>query len=233
MRSEAPKRLFGRRIGHRLSKRQTQLWDELLPRLSIDIECDADRPLSTTFDHPVREVWLEIGFGGGEHLAWQALQHPDIGFVGVEPFINGVAKLLSEIEERQIRNIKIHPGDARDLVPLLAETSIARAFVLFPDPWPKKRHHKRRLICADFLEQLGRVMKPEAELRVATDISDYARTMLLAVARSSYFEWCPSQPSDWRDRPADWPSTRYEQKALNAGRHCTYFRFRRKAIRAH
>ncbi len=159
-------------------------------------------------------VVLEIGFGGGEHLVAQASAHPDQRFIGVEPFINGVASCLRHIEESGAQNIRLHQGDARDVVARLPDASLDRVYILFPDPWPKARHHKRRLIQPEFLGELARVMKPGAELRFATDWANYAAWTLEHVTRDARFKWLAESAADWR---AAWPEhvqTRYEQKQL-------------------
>jgi tRNA (guanine-N7-)-methyltransferase len=221
-------RSYGRRRGRKPSTRQAALLDGLLPDVVLNLSDPPPGSLGTLFAPPVREVWLEIGFGGGEHLLWQAAQHPDIGMIGCEPFEDGVVKVLRAIEERGTANIRLHPDDARAVLRWLPEASIRRAFILFPDPWPKKRHQKRRLVSPATLRELARVMAPGAELRLATDIGDYARWMLLAIREEGSFAWEPAGPSDWRLRPADWPQTRYEQKALKEGRRSAYFRLRRR-----
>lgn len=175
----------------------------------------------------VRDVWLEIGFGGAEHLVWQARTHPDVGFIGAEPFVDGVGKALAAIETSALNNVRLLADDARPLLRWLPTGSIGRAFVLFPDPWPKKRHVKRRLVARPVLDELARLMRPGAELRIATDIGDYARTMLMAVNESGAFRWLATGPDDWRRRPADWPETRYEAKAIREGRRRYFFRFAR------
>ena len=215
-------RTYGRRKGRSLSPRKLRLVNELLPGLRLDLSSPAPAPLTNLFRAPVSQVWLEIGFGGGEHLAWQANANPDIGIVGCEPFINGVAKLLSEIDERKLTNVRIWDGDVRDVLDWLEDGCVARVFVLFPDPWPKTRHHKRRLISAPTLATLARVMRPGAQLRIASDIGDYVRASLEAVFAGDAFEWQANQPGDWRARPADWPQTRYEKKALREGRAAHY-----------
>ena len=221
-------RSYGRRRGRKPSSRQAALLDQLLPDVVLNLSDPAPAPLVRLFAVPVREVWLEIGFGGGEHLLWQAAHNPDVGFMGCEPFQDGVTKVLGGIEQGQIANIRLHADDARAVLRWLPEASLARAFILFPDPWPKKRHQKRRLVSAGLLRELARAMAAGAELRIATDIGDYARWMLQAVLVEASFAWEPSGPSDWRQRPADWPATRYEQKALNEGRRCTYLSLRRR-----
>ena len=213
------KRLFGRRKGHALSPRQTRLIEELLPRLKFDPE--VVRSEST---------WLEIGFGGGEHLIAVAEANPDVTVVGCEPFVNGVASLLGVVSDKGLANIRVHPDDVRDILHTISPGMLQRTFILFPDPWPKRRHVKRRLINASFLKQLAVAMAPGSELRVATDIGDYARTILVAVRTVPQFSWQAREACDWRERPHDWIETRYETKALAAGRRCYYFRFLRNAI---
>lgn len=175
------------------------------------------------------EVWLEIGFGAGEHLAWQAEQHPDVGLLGAEYFINGIASLLRRINDRKIGNLRVYQGDGRDLLEALPEASIGRVFLLFSDPWPKARHHKRRVIQEATIGQLARIMADEAELRLATDDMDYLKWMLERVVHHPDFEWLAQGPADWRARPPDWPPTRYEIKALDQGRRPAYLRFRRRS----
>lgn len=223
-------RSFGRRRGRKLSPRQQALVDDRLPHLAVDLSAPAPAALTQLFSAPVREVWLEIGFGGGEHLLWQARASPDVGLVGCEPFLDGIVKVLTGIEEAAggLGNVHLHADDARPLLRWLPTASIARAFILFPDPWPKARHQKRRLVSEATLRELARVMPSGAELRLGTDIAHYARTMLIAIAREGSFAWTARGPADWRERPGDWPQTRYEAKALAAGRRCSYFRFVRR-----
>jgi len=218
-------RSFGRRRGRKLSVRQERLLAELAPRVRPDLARPPPADATALFDVPVRQVWLEIGFGGAEHLAWQARHHPEVGVIGCEPFEEGVVKALTLIEDEHLPNIRVHPDDARPLLRWLPAASLDRVFILFPDPWPKARHRKRRLVGTALLDQLARVMKPGAELRLGTDIGDYARTMLVALMRHPHFRWTAKQPADWRERPEDWPGTRYEAKALREGRRCTYLRF--------
>jgi len=175
------------------------------------------------------EIWLEVGFGGGEHLAWQAAQNPGVLMIGAEPFINGVAKLLGQIDDKKLENIRIHHGDARPLIEALPDGCLTRLFVLHPDPWPKTRHHKRRMINPWFLVEAVRLLRPGGELRVASDIPDYITWTLMHAARVPALDWLAERPADWRVRPADWPRTRYEAKALKEGRPATYLRFHRKA----
>jgi tRNA (guanine-N7-)-methyltransferase len=219
---EGPGAFYGRRKGKRLRTAQDDLLRTLLPRLRVD----PHEPLKA-FDTPVSAVWLEIGFGGGEHLAAQARAHPEIGFIGCEPFVNGVAKLLAVIAREGLRNIRIWDADATELIPRLPPGSIARAYVLYPDPWPKRRQRKRRFVSDDKLAALAPVMAAGAQLRFATDIDDYAGWALARVLRSRAFRWTAERPEDWR-RPWDgWPGTRYEAKALHEGRRPSYLTFER------
>jgi tRNA (guanine-N7-)-methyltransferase len=227
-----PIRTFGRRHGRKLSARQQRLLAEELPRLEIDINAPPPRAATDLFPPGIRDVWLEIGFGAGEHLIWQAEQNPDVGFIGCEPYLDGVVKVVDAVLARGLSNVRVFPNDARHLLKWLPESSIGRVFILFPDPWPKKRHHKRRLVSAPFLHTLARVMKPGAELRIATDVGDYARTTLLAVRATPAFRWLANGPADWRNRTADWPMTRYEEKARAEGRRPIYLRFERVAFDA-
>jgi tRNA (guanine-N7-)-methyltransferase len=210
---------YGRRKGKSLRRHHSELMDVLLPHLRVDL---AD-PL-----HGMGERrWLEIGFGGGEHLAHQAGLHGDVSFIGAEPFVNGVAKMLALVEEKKLSNVKIHDADARPLLEALPELSFERIYLLYPDPWPKARHHRRRFVTPEHLEPLARVLKPGAEFRVATDIPDYVRQTLEEVPRHG-FDWLAEGPQDWRRPWDDWLSTRYEQKALREGRVPHYLTFRRR-----
>ena len=225
--AEAQLRSYGRRKGRPLSARQERLLTELLPRLRLDLKPPAPRNLRDLFPVPVGEAWLEIGFGSGEHLLWQAEHHEDVGLIGCEPFINGVASLLGAVEQRAVANIRIHDGDAREVLAWLPEGAISRIFMLFPDPWPKKRQLKRRLLALETVKELAWVLAPGGELRFASDDGDYAAQALVLIGRSGLFEWAAARPADWRERPADWPETRYERKAVGAGRKLIYLKFAR------
>lgn len=222
---------YGRLKGKALKKSQKTYLDEDLADLSLGAVNWDENPdrvpldLKQLFDN--RPVWLEVGFGGGEHLVHQAQGNPDTGIIGAEPYINGVAMLLGKIRRAGLSNIAIHPGDARDLMDVLPPTSIARAFLLYPDPWPKARHHRRRFVTQEHLEPLARAMQPGAILRVATDIPDYVRQTLQEVPQAG-FDWLAEGPHDWREAWPDWISTRYEQKALREGRVPHYLTFRRR-----
>ena len=208
-----------------MSPRQEGLLGTALPRLAIGLHEPAPASLIELFGPAVADVWLEIGFGGGEHLLWQARHHADIGMIGCEPFLDGVVKVLSAIDREPAAHVRLHADDARPLLRWLPRASIGRAFMLFPDPWPKARHQKRRLVSETTLSDLAHALRPGAELRIATDIDDYARAMLLAIRAEGSFRWTAQTAADWRQRPADWPPTRYEAKALREGRRCSYFRF--------
>ena len=180
------------------------------------------------FPVPAAELWLEIGFGAGEHLAEQAMAHPDIGFLGAEVFENGVVKLLAEVQRRELANVRILVDDARLLLAALPDACLGRVFILFPDPWPKQRHHKRRMVSPGVLGQLARIMKEGAELRLATDDIGYLRAMLELVPAHPGFAWQARGPADWLRRPPDWPATRYEAKAVAADRIPHFLRFTRR-----
>jgi tRNA (guanine-N7-)-methyltransferase len=199
-----------------------------LPRFHVTLPEVGPLDLEALFGGARSAIWLEIGFGGGDHLAAQAEIHPDIGFIGCEFFENGIEKLLAQIESRRLRNVRIYTDDARLLIAALPPASIARMFVLFPDPWPKRRHHKRRIISRETLDRLGEIMCDAAELQLATDDGDYLSWMLERVTDHPAFEWMARRPTDWRDPPPDWAPTRYEQKARAAGRRPAFLVFRRR-----
>ena len=208
-----PLRTFGRRGGRALSARQQSYIDNLLPKLAVPLLSPGDLKPLELFEN-AREVWLEIGFGGGEHLVGQSQINPDIGFIGCEPFIEGMAKALTGIDENKLTNVRLHMDDARSVVSSLKSGSIARTFILFPDPWPKKRQQKRRLIQPDFLDDLARISAPGASIRFATDVKSYANEALERFLVHEVFEWQAKNADDWRLPPADHLPTRYEAKKL-------------------
>jgi tRNA (guanine-N7-)-methyltransferase len=215
----SPRRLiYGRRRGRPLRPGRKALFEELLPRLAVALPASGPFDPRALFGPALGPIWLEIGFGGGEHLAAQAEARSEVGFLGCEVFENGIARLLSEIDSRRIANIRIFADDARLLIAALPQASIDRVFILFPDPWPKERHKKRRLVSRDTLDRLAAVMRGGAELRLATDDADYLAWMLECATQHRDFEWLARRPADWRRRPADWPPTRYEEKARGQGR---------------
>jgi tRNA (guanine-N7-)-methyltransferase len=227
--SGAPWRNFyGRFRGKTIRPNQQDYLDNDLAALSPgsvgwDVNPARD-PLDLAALFGGKSVWLEIGFGAGEHMVHMAKTYPGIGLIGCEPFVNGVAMLLGKIREAGVTNLAVHPGDARDLFDVLPPESISKVFLNYPDPWPKKRHHRRRFVTPEHLQPLHRVMAPGAELRVATDIPDYVRQTLEEVPKAG-FVWQADRPQDWQTPWADWTSTRYEQKALREGRRPHYLTF--------
>jgi tRNA (guanine-N7-)-methyltransferase len=222
---------YGRRRGRPLRAGQRERQSVLLPQLSFAVPESGRLDPASLFVVPPSAIWVEIGFGGGEHLAEQAERYPGIGFIGCEVFENGVAKLLGEIERRRLANVRVCPNDARPLLAALAPCSIGRVFILFPDPWPKARHHKRRLVAPATLDRLAEIMADGAELRLATDDPGYLSWMLEHATAHPEFAWTARRPVDWRERPVDWPATRYEQKARKAGRAPAFLCFTRRPRR--
>ena len=219
---------YGRTKGKALNAAQYRYLDEDLPRLSVAGITFAENPERNPLDirelSGGRKVWLEVGFGGGEHLVHQALNNPDVQFLGVEPYLNGMAMLLGKIRKAGVDNIKLYMGDARNLLDVLPYNSINKAFLLYPDPWPKLRHHRRRFVTPEHLIPLSKCLKSGAEFRVATDIEDYVRQTLIELPKAG-FEWLSEGPEDWRTPWADWISTRYELKALREDRTPHYMTF--------
>ena len=222
-----PLRWYGRRGGHRLRKGRRDRIERQLPALRL-APPEGIVDLAAAFGAVPSDVWLEVGFGAGEHLAAQAAAHPEIAMVGCEPYVSGVASLLSIIEREGLANIRIFNDDARMLLGALPEATIGRVFVLFPDPWPKKRHHKRRFIQPETLDALGHVMKDGAELRFASDHMGYVRWTLDHAIRHPVFDWLARRPGDWRRRPPDGFETRYERKAAGQGLASVHLGFRRR-----
>jgi tRNA (guanine-N7-)-methyltransferase len=222
--------VYSRRKGHKLRPFRQALMRDLLPEIEIDLEAGPEiiDPFAV-FNADIKQIWLEIGFGAGEHLALQAARRPDVGFIGCEPYVNGVAALLSRIAVDNLSNVRIFPGDARLLLARLAAGRIARLAVLFPDPWPKKRHHKRRIVCPEIIARCADILADGSEFRFATDHSELARWTLLHLHQETRFHWLAEGPRDWRERPEDWPETRYEQKAREGGRAPIFLRYRRVA----
>jgi len=232
-----PRRNFyGRIRGKTLKPNQRRrLSDDLGPLTPAGIrpaENPARMPLDMAALTQGRPLWLEIGFGGGEHMVHQAAANPDVTILGCEPFINGVAMLLGKIDAAGVTNVQVYPGDVRDLFEVLPDASVARAFLLYPDPWPKTRHHRRRFVTSQYLNALARVLVPGAEFRVATDIPDYVRQTMAQVPRAG-FDCLTPAPADWVTPWEDWISTRYELKALRESRRPHYLTFRRGEIDTH
>ena len=219
---------FGRRKGHRLRPHQAGLIETLLPRLALDLATRAPADLARLFPTAVEEVRLEIGFGGGEYLTSTAAARPHVGFIGCEPFINGMAKALAAIEERGLANIRLHFGDALAALDWLPTASLAGIDLVYPDPWPKRRHWKRRFIQENTIADLARLVRPGGEFRFVTDIPDYAAWTLARFARSRDFTWTAERASDWRQPWPGFVATRYEAKATREGRVPCYLTFRRR-----
>jgi len=218
---------FGRRKGHKLRTHQADLIEHLLPRLALDIADPAPPDLTVLFDPPADDVRLEIGFGGGEHLVAEACAFPDTGFIGCEPYFNGMAKILTQIEAHNINNIRLFAGDATELLAWAPPRSLKRVDLIHPDPWPKRRHWKRRFVQDATVAAMARVLTPDGEFRFVSDIDDYGAWTLAHLSRSSDFAWTAECASDWRLPWSDYTLTRYGAKAEREGRRAAYLRFRR------
>ncbi len=219
---------YGRRRGHKLRPNRQALVDNLLPKFRIELPHSEPLNLEQAFSAPKREIWLEIGFGAGEHLAAQAKTHPDIGFIGCEPYINGIASHLSFIERDKLTNIRIFDDDARKLFRVLPDSVFDRVYALYSDPWPKKRHHRRRFISSESVDALIRVMKSGAQLRLASDHMGYVSWMLEHLIGRSELKWQARSKHDWETPPSDWIKTRYEKKADVKGLSSAYLCFSRQ-----
>ena len=220
----AIRRLYGRRQGHKLRAGQASLVDELLPRVSVP---DTGRLTAETLFGDARPLELEIGFGAGEHLAAQATARPDTGFVGCEPFLNGVVGALGHLHEQDLANVRLHMGDALDVLERLPDASLSRVYLLHPDPWPKARHAKRRMVNPGPLDLIAAKLKPGCEFRLGTDDPTYCRWATMVMDTRRDFVWTAGAPADFLTRPADWPETRYERKARRQGHEVWYFTYRR------
>ncbi len=218
---------FGRRKGHKLRIHQADLIAHLLPQLALDIGSPAPANLADLFEMPLDDVRLEIGFGGGEHLIAEAQAFPTIGFIGCEPYVNGMAKILTQIEAANIRNIRLYAGDATELVAWATPRSIARIDLIHPDPWPKRRHWKRRFVQDATVAAMARIIKPHGEFRFVSDIDDYCAWTLAHLLRSPDFLWLAERAADWHLPWAGYTMTRYGRKAEREGRKAAYLRFRR------
>lgn len=223
---EAERAFFGRRKGKRLRGLQEDRLETLLPALRIDLPPGGGRidprTLFTDMETPPDEIWLEIGFGGGEHLAARAAAHPGIGFIGAEAFVNGVVKLLAEIDGRGLRNVRVRDGDVAPLLARLPDACLGQVSLLYPDPWPKRRQRKRRFVSDESLAQIARLLKDGGTFRFASDIDDYAGWTLARIARCPDLHWPAASARDWLRPFPGWPGTRYEAKALATGRRPTY-----------
>ena len=223
---------YGKRLGRKLRNRQKEYLEVDLAKLNIlnflgnSPKGTKELDLANAFAGK-SPVWLEIGFGSGEHLLYQARKNSDVGFIGCEVYLNGIASLLGKMQVEELDNLLLYPDDIRSLLPYFPKRSIARVFVLYPDPWPKKKHHRRRFVTPEHLEPLARIMQPGSQLRIATDIPDYARQAVEQLNLNPNFEWEVAQASDWQQPWDDWQSTRYENKALLNNRVPIYLTFRR------
>lgn len=220
---------FGRRKGHRLRARQAGLIADLLPRLALDIETPAASDPASLFAAPVDDARLEIGFGGGEHLVAEALANPRTGFIGCEPYVNGMAKILALIEEKAVSNIRLFAGDALTLLGWLPPSALSRIDLIHPDPWPKRRHWKRRFVQPATLAAMARALDEAGELRFVTDIDDYAAWTLALIAPTPDFAWTAERADDWRIPWPGFTATRYGRKAAREGRRAVYLIFQRRA----
>jgi tRNA (guanine-N7-)-methyltransferase len=218
---------FGRRKGHKLRAHQADLIEHLLPRLALDIAHPTPPDLVHLFDSPVDTVRLEIGFGGGEHLIAEARASPTTGFIGCEPYVNGMAKILAQIEAQDLGNIRLFAGDAAELLAWAPQHSLKRIDLIHPDPWPKRRHWKRRFVQDATVAAIARALEPNGEFRFVSDIADYCAWTLKHLVRSPDLVWTAERAADWRLPWADYTMTRYGTKAEREGRRAAYLRFRK------
>ncbi|MCO5732620.1 tRNA (guanosine(46)-N7)-methyltransferase TrmB [Rhizobium sp. SSA_523] len=226
-RSRATEAFFGRRKGKALRENQIDLMSTLLPSLRLDLAAPAPAALADLYNREVERLRLEIGFGGGEHLAHRAAEQPSTGFIGVEPFVNSMAKLLAKVDEQGLDNIRVYDDDATQLLDWLPAASIDQIDLLYPDPWPKKKHWKRRFVSQVNLTRFQRVLKPGGLFCFASDIDTYVNWTLMHCRDHGGFQWLAEEPSDWLSPFASWPGTRYEAKARREGRSSAYLTFRR------
>jgi len=225
---KATRGFFGRRKGHKLRSRQAALFQTLLPRLAVGLDKPPPADLKSLFAVPVGEVWLEIGFGGGENMIGQAKTRPQTGFIGAEPFVNGMAKALATIESLELKNVRLHFDDASSLMAWLPQGALTRVDLIHPDPWPKRRHWRRRLVQDATIAQFARILRHGGELRFATDAADYGAWTLQHFLRSADFEWTARCADDWRNPWSDFTGTRYNAKAARAERATCFLIFRRR-----
>jgi tRNA (guanine-N7-)-methyltransferase len=223
------RRLYGRRQGHKLRAGQSALVETTLAELSVPDTGPLDaRVLFGDAEGHERPLQLEIGFGAGEHLAGQAAAHPETGFIGCEPFLNGVVGALGHIRDGGLENVRLHMGDALEVIERLPDASLSRVYLLHPDPWPKARHAKRRMVNHGPLDAIAAKLKPGAEFRLGTDDPTYCRWAMMVMNARRDFEWQAKTPQDFLVRPDDWPETRYERKARRHGHEVWYFRYIRR-----
>jgi tRNA (guanine-N7-)-methyltransferase len=227
-RSRSTEAFFGRRHGKTIRPLQAEALAEFLPRYAIDLSVPPPDPLAILFRAPVGEIRLEIGFGAGEHLLHRARSEPTVGFIGIEPFVNGMARLMQQLGDAPLDNLRVYGDDATRVLDWLPASAIAEIDLLYPDPWPKKRHWKRRFVSSVNLDRFARVLRPGGLFRFASDISSYVNWTLLACMNHAAFDWAAASAADWRRPYPGWPGTRYEAKAIREGRKPAYLTFLRK-----
>jgi tRNA (guanine-N7-)-methyltransferase len=220
------RRLYGRRSGHKLRQGQAALLEQLLPAISVP---EDGAVTSETLFGDARPLHFEIGFGSGEHLAYRADLLPDHGFIGAEPFLNGVVGALGHVRDGRLANVRLHMGDALEVLERVPDGALNMVYLLHPDPWPKARHAKRRMVNPGPLDLIARKLKPGGEFRLGTDDPTYCRWSMMVMNGRRDFEWLAEGPNDFRTRPSGWPETRYEAKARRKGHEVWYFRYRRAA----
>jgi tRNA (guanine-N7-)-methyltransferase len=234
MASETPPNLraqgsfFGRRKGHKLRLHQADLMTTLLPQLAIDIGMSAPERADALFEPDIASVRLEIGFGGGEHLLAEAAAHPTTGFIGCEPYVNGMAKILAQIDQQALTNIRLFAGDAAELLAWLPQASLTRIDLIHPDPWPKRRHWKRRFVQDQTIAAMTRVLTSSGEFRFVSDIDHYNAWTLAHFQHSADFSWTAERADDWRKPWPGYTMTRYGRKAEREGRKANYLIFARR-----
>lgn len=215
---------YGRRTARPLTERKQMLMETVLPQVRVPVVTGQSLDMRALFPQQSR-FWLEIGFGGGEHLAGQAAKNTDVGIIGCEPFVDGVAKLVTLIDENHLGNVRLWDDDARLLMDALPDACLERVFILFPDPWPKAKHHKRRIVNPETLNSIARILKKGGELRLATDHVAYSEWMIEVMNADARFYWTAERPADWQTPPADWVRTRYQEKAEKQGRGAVFLNY--------